>query len=256
MLGREKLIGDCQTRWSSTFLMIECFLSIKASLSNVLEQLEWDNLPTSTWKLLENISRLLQPFVQYTSLLSAEEYTSISSVLPVIMELNLHLEEMKKVKEVSKAASSLQVELKHRFRQFTDPGDVQHDPLFLVCTLLDPRYRLLLNNNQTESAKESLLKQLKELSESCESSSSSITQSPKSTPEDSEEQPPKKRFCHLSRLLEQKLREGMKKAAKSPCGEREVRAYLEAVHSLSDQDNPISFGQKMRFKKHIPYCHH
>ena len=98
----EKLIGLCQkklvravpTRWSSTFLVIERLLVVKESLSVVLEELGWDNLPTSVWRTLASIKALLQPFAQFTSLLSGEEFITLSSVIPAIMDLNLHLEEV------------------------------------------------------------------------------------------------------------------------------------------------------------------
>ena len=101
----EKLIGLCQkklvravpTRWSSTFLVIERLLVVKESLSVVLEELGWDNLPTSVWRTLASIKVLLQPFAQYrqfTSLLSGKEFITLSSVIPAIMDLNLHLEEV------------------------------------------------------------------------------------------------------------------------------------------------------------------
>lgn len=51
----KKLIRDCPTRWSSTFLLIEHVLEVKASLITVLEELEWDSLATSEWKILEGI---------------------------------------------------------------------------------------------------------------------------------------------------------------------------------------------------------
>ena len=70
-LCHKKLVGDCPTRWSSTFLMIERLLEVKESLKTVLDVLEWDNLATSEWKSLENIHKLLKPFAQYTSLISA-----------------------------------------------------------------------------------------------------------------------------------------------------------------------------------------
>ena len=71
----DKLIGLCQkklvravpTRWSSTFLVIERLLAVKESLNVVLEDLGWDNLPTSVWKTLVSIKALLQPFAQFTS---------------------------------------------------------------------------------------------------------------------------------------------------------------------------------------------
>ena len=157
LLCGKKVIGNCPTWWSSTFLMIERLLAIKGPLSAVLEEQGWDNLATSEWKTIGYIRDLLKPFAQYTSLVSGEDYTTISCVIPIIMELNLHLEEMKKIPEVSGAANMLLVELKYRF---TDPGDAEHDPIFLASAMVDPRFRVLLNPTQQDSAKSELLKYL------------------------------------------------------------------------------------------------
>jgi len=35
----------------------------------MLEQMEWDNLAASEWKVLEGIHDVLQPFTQYTALI-------------------------------------------------------------------------------------------------------------------------------------------------------------------------------------------
>ena len=130
-------------------------------LTTVLEELGWDSLAYSEWKTLENIQKL-KPFAQYTSLVSGEEYTTASSVIPILMELNIHLEESKKVPELHPVATLLQSEHKRRFKKYTDPGDQDHDPIFLLSTLLDPRYRLLLNPIQTDAAKDELLDYIKD----------------------------------------------------------------------------------------------
>ena len=116
------------------------------------------------------------------------------------MEVNLHLEELKQSTELSDVAAVLQSELKRRFRKYTDPHDPEHDALFLTATFLDPRNKLLLNPIQTESANIYLLKQLKDLSENGGSSSSSATASPDRPDSD---EPPIKKFCLLSRLIQQ-----------------------------------------------------
>lgn len=90
----KKLIRDCPTRWSSTFLLIERLLTVKTSLTSVLEELEWDSLATSEWKVLEGVKNLLQPFAVLTSLISGEDFTTISSVYPAIVEIRMHLEEV------------------------------------------------------------------------------------------------------------------------------------------------------------------
>lgn len=46
----------------------------------MLQELEWDNLAVSEWKTLERIS--------------GEDFTTVSSVIPAILELTLHLEEV------------------------------------------------------------------------------------------------------------------------------------------------------------------
>jgi hypothetical protein len=87
-----KLMSDCPTRWSSSYLLMCWLLKVKVHLVSVLEDLGLDNLPNSHWKQLENIVALLKPFARYTTLCSAEESTTIFTVVPIILELSMHLE--------------------------------------------------------------------------------------------------------------------------------------------------------------------
>lgn len=117
------------------------------------------------------------------------------------MDLNLHFEEMKSHSDcrIREVASIMQLDLKRRFRKFTDPSDSQYNPLYITATALDPRYRLLLNPQQTESVKMHLLKEIKEMVE--DTSSSSECDSPRQEItceiEPGEPPPKKKRFRHL-----------------------------------------------------------
>lgn len=207
----------------------------------MLEELCWDNLPTSEWKLLASVHDLLKPFAQYTSLVGGEDYTTVSSLIPIVMEINLHLEESRQspLPQVSTAARVLLTEFKRRFQNVTVPSHPDHDPLFLASTLLDPRYWLLLNPNQITcmSAKAHLMNLLKDHPESSESSSA--TQSPK-PPADTEE-PPTKHFCHLASVLEQRLQEDRKKLGKKQPGEKELETYMASCHSLPKCVDPLTF---------------
>ena len=239
----KKLLSNCPTRWSSTFFLLERLLNVKEPLTAILNELEWDNLATSEWKAIDSICRLLQPFAQYTTLVSGEEYTTVSGVLPIIMELNLHLEEQKHNSELSSLASQLQSDLKRRFKKYTDPGDLDYEPLFLVATMLDPRYKVLLNRTQMESAKTNILKLLNQNGD--ESSSPSAASSP--VYQDLVEkdcEPPKKRFCHLAKVLEARLKEGSTKVMKSPLGELEVAQYLQVTTSISVDMDPLEYWTK------------
>ena len=73
-------------------------------MSSTLERLEWDNLAHSEWRHLESIHKLLKPFAQYTAL---EEYTTLSSVIPILMELQLHLRDMALIPEIAAVATTL-----------------------------------------------------------------------------------------------------------------------------------------------------
>ena len=93
-LSGKKLIKDCPTRWSSTFLLINRLLEVKEKLKIVLDERGWDDLAAREWRTLKNISILLHPFAKFTSLLSGDEFTTLSCVIPAIMDMNIHLEEL------------------------------------------------------------------------------------------------------------------------------------------------------------------
>ena len=66
----------------------------EGQLKVVLDEQGWDDLAASEWRTLSNITCLLQPFAKFTSLLSGDEYTTLSCVIPAIMDINIHLEEV------------------------------------------------------------------------------------------------------------------------------------------------------------------
>ena len=98
-----------------------------------------------------------------------------------------------------------------------------------------------------------LLIQLKRESENGESSASSAT-SPTDSPahEESSGEPPMKKFHHLSRLLEEKWREGVKKASKQPAWEQQLQNYLSLVHQVKQQDDPIEFWTREEVLRDYP----
>ena len=55
---------------------------------------------------MECVCKSLKLFAVYTSLISSEEHTMVSSALPILMEVNPHLEEMRKVPEVAEVSKS------------------------------------------------------------------------------------------------------------------------------------------------------
>ena len=71
--------------------MISRLIEVKEQLKVVLEQQGWDDLASSEWRTLINVTNLLQPFAKYTTLLSGDQFTTVS---PAIMDMHIHLEEV------------------------------------------------------------------------------------------------------------------------------------------------------------------
>lgn len=89
------------------------------------------------WKLSEIYFTHLPSIHHWLKVKPTPPYRS--AVIPAIMELNLHLEELINHTEVGVATRVLQKELKRRCRKFTDPIDSVFEHLFLLITSLDPR---------------------------------------------------------------------------------------------------------------------
>ena len=121
----KKLIKAFPTRWRSTFLVIERLLQVKAT---VLQELEWDNLPTSDCKHLENIHRLLKPFTIHLSYKWRGVQHALINYPSCDGVITAHAEGTRQ------AVSVLLVNLKQRFRTFMDPSDPDHLPLYLTAT--------------------------------------------------------------------------------------------------------------------------
>ena len=74
------------------------------------------------------------------------------------------------------------------------------------------------------------------------SQSTPQTASPHGTDNEDEERPPaQKRFMHLGRVLEMRIKEGLEKASSLQPGKSEINNYSSSVATLSENEDPISF---------------
>lgn len=69
-------MADCPTRWSSADLMISCILRLRQHVTTVCQDIGWNNLLNSDWKIMEHYRDL--PFANYNTLCSAEDLTIMS----------------------------------------------------------------------------------------------------------------------------------------------------------------------------------
>ena len=73
------------------------------------------------------------------------------------------------------------------------------------------------------------------------SQSSSQCASPSTDHEEDGQPPGEKRFKHLRKVLELRIKEGIQKASTLPPGKSEIEHYFSSVATLSEKEDPITF---------------
>lgn len=131
-----KILQECNTRWNSTFYMLERILKNKDSLclyassNNKIPQ-----LTSQEWIIVEKLICLLKPFEEITKELSASS-VSISSVIPLIATLQKVMDGFELSDEhVGDTINVLKQELIRRF------SHLETELLFSTATFIDPRYK-------------------------------------------------------------------------------------------------------------------
>ena len=90
-------------------------------------------------------------------------------------------------------ANILNKEIERRFTMFQNPHDKSFKPLYIVATFLNPRYRIVLSDEQKKFAKLYLLQKLNQTSDT--------TITPVTSLEPEDEGPPLKKFHLLNELI-------------------------------------------------------
>ena len=243
-LSGKKLIGDCPTRWSSTYLLLKRLLAVRPHVESVISKLEWDGPQARHWKAIESIVMLLEPFAEYTALCGGEDYTSISCVIPALIELELHLETMKSKFGLGSIASIMKTELERRYKSFLDPTSSEFKPIYVVATSLDLRYRAALSFDQLKCAKSFLKSKIEPQVQTVQSSIDDdvITASMTS------DEPPCKRFRLLSQFLTEKQEQ------EAPNTNDDIQEYFNSKSQLPEKADPLNFWIKneQRYSKLAP----
>jgi len=131
------IIQDVQTRWNSTFYMLDRLLEQKKPLilyaadNNIV-------LPNAhQWSLLERVLAILTPIECATRDVSGEK-SSASDVIPMVVAIKRALQNVTDDSGVQTTKAELVRDISARFR------DVAKEPMYAVATLVDPRYRAKL----------------------------------------------------------------------------------------------------------------
>ena len=252
-LTGKKLVSHCPTRWSSTFLVISRLLEVKEVLIKVLEDALIDGLFAREWKMLEEIKDLLEPFAESTSLLSGDQYTTLSGVYLCLVTLHGHLDEFQSsTLDLSQLIPEVKQDMINRFSYCLDPEHANFEPVFVMSTLLDPRNALLLEAHQIEAAKKELLKHLATSSSTSkeEASSSSAAESVSDhNADDASAEPPSKKMRWAMELIEQRRKETVsRKSKKNPPGQQQLKKYVSKIATMKRVGDPIKYWVDRRNK--------
>ena len=148
-LDKHKLIQAVQHRWNSVYDMIERLCEQQAAVSAVLHQhrdlLHLEHSPAE-WRILEDLSKVLEPFKDATTYLSASKYPTVSILGPVLHKILTTLEKSDcstspLIRQVKTVIAS---DLKARYQ------DDEVRMLLNKASLLDPRVKSLVHLTEEE----------------------------------------------------------------------------------------------------------
>ena len=129
----KKLIQDIQTRWNSTFYMLQRIFEQKAVLVQYAADHDIPHFTAQNWSMIEKVIDLLQPCEQLTREMSSDD-SSTSMVIPAynVLRRTLMAADDKGIKTIKE---SLLEALDTRFVPYT------LDTKYVTATILDPRFK-------------------------------------------------------------------------------------------------------------------
>ncbi|XP_025407340.1 zinc finger BED domain-containing protein 1-like [Sipha flava] len=145
----KKLILDVSTRWNSVFYMLQRFVELSKIISEIM--LTRPNGPEmiSARQLQEiyDVIVVLRPLEMVTTEMSAENYVTISKVLPIVSCLNNGVSSQPPKSDLCESLKNAVIaQLNKQF------GNIEIFNLCPVATLLDPRFKNLHFKNPVACA--------------------------------------------------------------------------------------------------------
>jgi len=127
----KRLQQDVQTRWNSTFYMIQSLIEQKWALGIYVSEKELpDNLTAHQWALLEKIVTVLGPFEELTRKISSYDAMA-ADLIPAVTVLQRFLSrETDDDQGIKTMKGTLAAAVRRRF------SDVEEQPLYSIATLL------------------------------------------------------------------------------------------------------------------------
>lgn len=147
---RKVLISYVKTRWNSFYNMIQRVQDMKDVMVLYFDKYKVDNtnkLTDADWSLIESLLPVFRPLYLATNELSAEKYTTLSKVIPMIRQLMStysanRANENTLLKEVRK---TILESLKAKFK------DLETDSIYTNSSIFDPRFKDLVFSTKAKA---------------------------------------------------------------------------------------------------------
>ena len=238
---KHKLLKDVETRWNSTYDMVERVMEQQEPIcATLIEQKRLDLLPKDTeFHLLEEVLKVLKPFKDITVQVSGENYVTISSILPLLDFVSQNT--LKVTETDSLAIQKMKQEMtKNLESRYKDPV-IQ--ALLKLSSFVDPRFKSLpfLDEEEAEYVHDdALLEMMKYISPDPEVEEETTSNEPEEI-----EPPPKKAKTAIGKLLGGVYGKsiGKKRMSIREKAEKELRRYLEEP-VLDIDDNVLEWWKK------------
>ncbi|KAK0147692.1 Zinc finger BED domain-containing protein 1 [Merluccius polli] len=162
IMGRPalKLIQDVETRWNSTYDMLQRLHHEKDTVAASLSQLNTDHTPLNNfeYEVISECLALLRPFKMATVELSEEERVSASNLIPLYRMIQHKLAEKMRT---STHHPTFQLGTLLRDGIQARCGGYETSTLLTFATLLDPRLKSLAfgNSQKAQDAEQNLIRE-------------------------------------------------------------------------------------------------
>ena len=141
-----QLTQDVNTRWNSTYLMLDRLTEQKRAVNLYLTEADNDKqlgLTTYQWTLMARVVQILRPFDQLTAEISADA-ACLSITLPAVQAILLFLQKDACDTGIKKTVSEIMSSLKKRFARLFD------ETIYCVTSALDPRFKLAFMDDDSQ----------------------------------------------------------------------------------------------------------
>ncbi|XP_059085101.1 zinc finger BED domain-containing protein 4-like [Tigriopus californicus] len=247
----KKLMAKVETRWNSTFMMLERFLECKNVLTLLFAGSFFEGKSDgfkffhSEWDSIQDMVHCLSHIYEATQEMGGEKHTTIGKTIPMTTVLMKAYQEEVEESKTSLTKELAQEILKNLHLRF---GRVEFDSMYTFSTLLDPRYKncMLRNTGGLDQALTELKEELKK--------GSIVSVSGSDIPSASYEGVLSSQASLWTKMDREVITEMKDSYSSSNQATNELHLYLTEVPRISRQSDPLNWWVKVS-KERFPHIY-